>query len=104
MSSATTEELLVGLGEQVRAQRLRVNLTLDEVARSAGLSINVVRRLESGQGTTLESFVSVLKVLGRDDWLSTLQPPVTINPLLMLTQRKPRQRAYKRRRKLLSKD
>ena len=94
----TTAELLGALGEQLRAQRLRMNLTLEEVAKSAGLSINAVRRLESGEGATLASFVSVLKVLRRDDWLATLQPAVTINPLSMLTAREPRQRAYKVRR------
>ena len=44
----TTNELLAELGEQLRAQRLRLNLTFEEVAKHAGLSINVVRRLESG--------------------------------------------------------
>ena len=94
----TTNELLAGLGEQLRAQRLRLNLTLEEVAKHAGLSINVVRRLESGEGSTLASFVTVLRVLRRDEWLSTLQPPVTINPLNMLKKRAPRQRAYKPRK------
>lgn len=94
----TTNERLVELGEQLRAQRLRLNLTLEEVAKHAGLSINVVRRLEGGEGSTLASFVTVLRVLRRDEWLATLQPPVTINPLNMLTKRAPRQRAYKPRK------
>ncbi len=94
---STTDELLRDLGEQLRAQRLRMNLTLDEVAQGAGVSMNAVRRLEAGDGSTLASFVAVLKVLGRADWLATLQPPVTINPLDMLRQRTPRQRAYKPR-------
>lgn len=93
----TTAELLILLGEQLRAQRLRMNLTLDDVAQSAGVSINAVRRLETGDGSSLSSFVSVLKVLGRADWLSTLKPAVTINPLDMLRQRGPRQRARKPR-------
>lgn len=97
----TTHELLVGLGEQLRAQRLRLNLTLEEVAKNAGLSINVVRRLESGEGSTLASFVAVLRVLRRDAWLSTLQPTVTIDPLSMLKKRAPRQRAFKPRKQPL---
>lgn len=93
----TTDELMVALGEQLRAQRLRMNLTLEEVAQAAGVSMNVVRRLETGEGSTLSSFVSVLKVLGRADWLATLKPAVTINPLDMLRQRGTRQRASKPR-------
>lgn len=95
----TTHELMTALGAQLRAQRLRMNLTVEDVAKSTALSINVVRRLESGDGSTLSSFVSVLKALRREDWLATLQPPVTINPLDMLIRRTPRQRAYKPRNK-----
>lgn len=86
---------MLELGEQLRAQRLRMNLTLEDVAKSAGVSINVVRRLELGEGATLGSFVSVLRVLGRADWLATLKPPVTINPLNMLRHGAQRQRASK---------
>jgi len=92
----TTQELLFEVGEQLRGQRLRKNLTIEDVAQSAGVSINVVRRLESGEGARLDSFIAVLKVLGRADWLTTLQPPVTINPLDMLRKSEPRQRASKR--------
>lgn len=95
----TTDELMVALGEQLRAQRLRLNLTLEDVAKHSGVSINVVRRLESGEGSTLSSFVAVLRTLRRDEWLATLQPIVTINPLDMLIRRTPRQRAYKPRKK-----
>jgi transcriptional regulator with XRE-family HTH domain len=94
----TTDELLTELGEQLRAQRLRMNLTLEEVAQGAGVSINAVRRLEAGEGSKLASFVAVLKVLGRSEWLATLKPAVTINPLDMLRQREPRQRAHKPRK------
>lgn len=95
--SYTTDERLVELGEQLRSQRLRKNLTLEDVALDAGVSINVVRRLEAGEGSKLSSFVAVLRVLGRDDWLSTLKPAVTINPLDMF-RNAPRKRARKSRR------
>lgn len=94
--SHTTQELMLEVGEQLRGQRLRKNLTIDDVAQRAGVSINVVRRLESGEGARLDSFIAVLKVLGRAEWLSTLKPPVTINPLDMLRKSAQRQRASKR--------
>lgn len=97
----TTDELVAELGEQLRAQRLRANLTLDDVAKKTGMSINAVRRLESGAGSTLASFVSVVKALNREAWFSTFKPAVTVNPLQLLAQRQPRQRAYKRRKPLL---
>lgn len=93
----TTEELLGDLGEQLRALRLRSNLTMEDVARKTGLSINAVRRLEGGEGSTLASFVAVLKALQREAWLSTLRPAVTVSPMAMLTRGDKRQRAYKPR-------
>lgn len=96
-NTETVEELLADLGEQLRAQRLRANLTLEDVAKKTGMSINAVRRLESGEGSTLSSFVSVLKALQRESWLHTLRPAVTVSPLDMLKQRAPRQRAFKPR-------
>ncbi len=94
----TTDELMVELGEQLRAQRLRLNLTLEEVAGKTGLSINAVRRLESGEGSSLSSFVAVLRALNKAEWLGTLQPAVTINPLDLIHKRAPRQRAFKPRK------
>lgn len=94
---STTKELLGELGAQLRAQRLRANLSLEEVAGKTGLSINAVRRLESGEGSTLASFVSVVKALQRESWLSTFRPAVTISPMAMLTKGEQRQRASRRR-------
>lgn len=68
-------EPMAALGEQWRAQRLCTNLTLEEGAKNAGLSISVGRRLSSREGATLSSFVAGLKALRRGDGLSTLQPP-----------------------------
>ena len=56
---------MLELGEQLRAQRLRMNLTLEDVAKSAGVSINAVRRLELGEGATLGSFVSKAETRSR---------------------------------------
>lgn len=39
----TTTGRLIHLGEQLRVQRLRMNLTLEEVTQSAAMSLNAVR-------------------------------------------------------------
>ena len=77
------------LGEQLRAARLRRNLTQEELASRAGISRSAVRSLERG-GSTVATLVRVLKALA---WLKSLQPQVTISPLQMLRSSKPRQRA-----------
>jgi len=82
-------ELELFLGEQLRAERLRKNLTMEAVASLAGLSVNTVRALELGKGGRVESLVRVTRALGRSAWLETFQPAVKISPL-QIAQGKPK--------------
>lgn len=91
----TTEEMEQGLGEQIRQERLRQDITIDHVANHAGVSRNAVRRLETGAGATVGTMVSVLQVLDRLDWLNALRPAITISPMAMLKTPNGRQRASK---------
>jgi transcriptional regulator with XRE-family HTH domain len=81
------------LGHQVRALRLRQNIDQRQLADRAGVALNAVKHLETGQGTTLSSFVKVLRALNRVDWLRGLAPTVSISPVQMLKARAPRRRA-----------
>lgn len=89
----TVPEMLSALGEQIRAQRLRINMTVEEVAGRAGVSISAVSRLESGSGSSVATLVSVVQAVGRSEWLDTLQPPITISPLSVHRAPQGRQRA-----------
>ncbi|MDO8775298.1 MAG: helix-turn-helix transcriptional regulator [Burkholderiaceae bacterium] len=94
----TIDELQAEIGEQLRAARLRSNLSQAEIADRAGISIGAVKNLESGRGATVKTLVRVVRVLGRVQWILSLQPPVTISPMDMLRASKTkRQRAGKPR-------
>jgi transcriptional regulator with XRE-family HTH domain len=92
-SDRPTAELQGDLGRQLRLLRLRQSIDQRQLAREAGVALNVVKRLESGRGATLKSLIKVLRVLGRADWLGTLSPPVSISPLQMVKANATRQRA-----------
>jgi len=94
----TIEEFEQILGEQIRALRLMLNLDQRELAAQAGIALNAVKRLESGKTATTRTLISVLRVLGRTDWLTSLSPHVTINPITMANLKSPRQRVYKERK------
>jgi transcriptional regulator with XRE-family HTH domain len=94
MTGQTTER---ELGHQLRALRLKRELRQSELAQRAGIALNAVKNLESGNGATIGSLVSVLEVLGRAEWLKTLLPPVALSPREMLRARAPRQRVSRRR-------
>jgi transcriptional regulator with XRE-family HTH domain len=85
------------LGQQLRDQRLRMNIDQLQLAKQAGVALNAVKNLESGKGATLSSLVKVLRALGRVEWLSSLAPPVSISPMQVLKAKKTRQRAFKAR-------
>lgn len=94
----TPDEMEVSMGEKLRALRLSRNLEQKTLAERAGVSVRALRNLESGQGSTLKTLISVLRALGRQDWLTTIAPVATINPLVLTREAQPRQRASRARR------
>ena len=73
------------------------NLDQQSLAQRAGVALNAVKHLESGQGARVSSLIKVLRALERVDWLETLAPTVSISPMQML-KRGSRDRRRARRR------
>jgi len=94
----TPEEMEIALGARLKSLRLARNLEQRTVAERAGVSVRALRSLEAGQGSTLKTLVSVLRALGRADWLPTIAPVATVNPLALTQAASPRQRASRQRR------
>lgn len=95
----TPEELESEIGDQLKQLRLFKNLDQKTLAERAGVSVRALRNIEGGEGSTLRTLVCVLRALGRQDWLNTLGPIPTINPLMLTREAQPRQRASRRRQK-----
>jgi transcriptional regulator with XRE-family HTH domain len=93
----TAAELEALLGTQLRRLRLLQNIDQRSIAQSAGISLNALKHLESGQGARVHSLTRVLRALGRADWLNTLAPAVTISPMQMLKSRTREPRRARRR-------
>lgn len=88
----TTEEWEAELGRQLRSLRQRKEWNQRTLAEQAGVALNVVRRLEGGEGATLRSLIRVLKALDRTAWIENLAPPVKVSPLQLLKGKPTRQR------------
>ena len=69
------------IGEQVKTARIRKVLKQEDLAARAGVSKSAVFNLESGKGSTLKTFVSVLNALGETAWLENLAPDITVSPI-----------------------
>jgi transcriptional regulator with XRE-family HTH domain len=89
----TPDELETALGIGVKAVRLDLNIDQHTVAARAGISVGALKNLENGRGSTVRTLVSVLKALDREDWLATIAPTASINPLTHTESAAPRQRA-----------
>lgn len=91
----TSDELEELLGSNLRALRIRQNITQRSLAERANVAPGAVQNAESGRGATIRTLVRMLRVLGRADWIDALAPQVSVSPLQVLKSgsRAPRQRA-----------
>lgn len=96
----TPEELERSLGEKLKALRLSRNIDQKTLAERAGVSVRALRSLEGGHGSTINTLVCILRALERQEWLNTIAPVATINPLALTREAQPRQRASHTPRKL----
>ena len=94
----TPEEMEAELGEKLRRLRLNKNLDQKTLAERSGISVRALRNLEGGQGSTVKTLIRVLRTLGREEWLQTVAPVPTINPLILTRSAEPRQRASRSRK------
>jgi transcriptional regulator with XRE-family HTH domain len=65
----------ISIGEDLRTWRLLQRLTVQQVADRAGISGRTVRRLEDGEGASLESVLRVARALGLLEQLAAALDP-----------------------------
>jgi transcriptional regulator with XRE-family HTH domain len=95
--ASSLRELELLLGEGVKKLRLQKNLDRQTLCDRAGISMNALRHLEAGAGTTVKTLIHVVRVLDRLDWLSGLAPQISINPLRTVRDKPLRERARRSR-------
>lgn len=75
------ESLLEEMGKKLERLRLSRNITQSELAQDAGVSLRTLRRLESGEGVTLDSFIRILTALKLQQNMDMLIPNPRIRPI-----------------------
>lgn len=91
----TPQELIETLGENIKTLRLQKNCDRQSLCAQAGISETALINLEGGKGATLNTFIRVIKTLNKTDWLNSIAPTPSINPLHFI-KNKQRQRASKK--------
>lgn len=95
----TTSEILAELGRNIRSVRIQRGMEQGLLAERAGISTSALSHLENGHGSTLQSFVRVLRALGLDNGLNKLVPGAVFDPLSITRDAALRQRARYTRKK-----
>jgi putative transcriptional regulator len=91
-SVASSGQVESALCTRLEGIRLARNVTQVQLAVEAGVSPRTIRRLEKGQGVSLDTFIRVLRALGIQENLVALLPDPSIQPVQRVagtrTQRK----------------
>lgn len=84
ISTHTDETVLRELGGRIERTRLERDLTQAQVAGTASVGLNTLRRLEAGRGATLTNLIRVLRALDLTDGLDQLVPEPSVSPIQQL--------------------
>jgi len=86
-------------GAQIRRARLIADIDQRTLADAANISPTTLMKLEKGQGSTLTTLFKVLRALGREGWLETLEPTPKVSPLALAREAEGRQEPQRASRK-----
>ncbi len=99
MSTLTNQEFMKEFAAKIKKKRIMQGLNQQEVAQRAGIHINTLRQLESGDNSSLLTLISVLRVLRLENDLLNAIPPSPLSPIEAM-KRKSTERLRVRKRAL----
>lgn len=76
----TDATILARIGEHLKQDRLRQNITQQSLAETAKLSLSTLKKIEKGEIRTMDSLLRVLRTLGRLDILLPLVEEEPLSP------------------------
>jgi len=97
MIIGSKEEILKGIGADMRLRRLRMNFSQAMAAERSGISETTLRNFERGEGISLWGFVSLCRTYGHDRWVYELHPEDISDYANRIRPVKERLRAAKRK-------
>ena len=96
--------LITELGHRLARIRLARNVTQKTLAREAGIGLRTLRRLETGQSSTLDSFLRIAITLGLADDLLSAIPSHEIRPIERVDSRRSERKRARFARTVTSKE
>lgn len=78
---ASPDHITKNLGERLAATRLRRNITQAELAERSGVAVRTLRRVEAGEGGTIDTLIRLLQALDLAQTLDLLVPDTSPGPM-----------------------
>lgn len=72
--------ILDRMGNHLKAVRLRQNITQQSLADTAGVSLSSLKKIEKGEIKSFDSFLRILRTLGKLDVLQPLVDEEQLSP------------------------
>ena len=69
------------IGERLKSLRLRENITQEDLAKSAVLSVSTIKSIEKGEIKSFDSFLRIMRTLGKLSVLQELVDEEEMTPL-----------------------
>lgn len=72
--------ILAKIGANLKAVRLRQNITQQSLADAACVSLSTIKKIEKGEIRTFDAFIRVIRILGKLDVLMPLVQEEQLSP------------------------
>ena len=76
----TDSAILAQIGEKLKAIRLKQNITQQNLAEEANVSLSTVKKIEKGEIGSFDSLIRLLRTLGKLDVLQQLVEEEQMSP------------------------
>jgi len=80
----TSDDWEQELGHRVKVARKAADLTQEELANRANISLNTLKSLEGGNGSQLSTFIKVIRALDMDREFDALLMTSAVDPMALL--------------------
>lgn len=78
------EAILVEMGGRLRRERLNRDVSQEVLAEQAGLSLGTLRNAEAGTGSSMTTFIRLLRALGMIHRMDVVLPESETSPMQLL--------------------
>ena len=93
---SSTDEVLTEIGHRIKAARIAMPVTQEEMAGLTSLSKRTISNLENGKDVSFSTIIEVLRALGQLQSLELMVPEQGLRPSQIVELGKPRERARKK--------